>query len=103
MTDFDEADIRAFRREGSLRDFLRLQQAAGKTRRTERPAKPPRPPGHRPGAWPTGSSPPTSQPRGTPAQWAEALDDFRSGRKSDHDPCECGACPPPNKTREENR
>ena len=52
-------DIAAMRAENGgadLKAFMRAQIAAGRSRR--QPAakpKPPAPPGHRPGAWPTGS------------------------------------------------
>ena len=102
-------DIAAMRRESGgrdLREFMRQQIANGKTRGAGKLAKPaaPRPPGHKPGAWPVGTSPPSPRPQtATDAHWAQALEDYRAGRKSDNDPCECGACPPPDKTRKENR
>lgn len=101
-------DIAALRRENGgrdLKEFMRRQIATGKARREPpKPTTTPRPPGHRPGTWPTGTSPPGPRPPvATDAQWAQALHDFRTGRKSDHDPCECGACPPPDKTRKETR
>ncbi|MGW7688893.1 hypothetical protein ACWGMA_08365 [Streptomyces asiaticus] len=102
MTDFDASDIAAMRKQGDLREFLRQQMRP--RAEVSRPATPPRPPGHRTGTWPTGTSPPSSRPSvATDAQWAQALEGFRADRGSDHDPCQCGACPPPNKTREENR
>lgn len=101
-------DIAAMRRENGGRDmraFLRQQIAEGQARRgSPKPAEPSRPPGHRPGAWPVGTSPPSPRPQvATDAQWAQAVDDYRAGRGSDNDPCECGTCPPPNKTRKETR
>jgi hypothetical protein len=60
MTDFDEADIRALRQRGGLRAFLREQQAEGKARHDKEPA--PSIPGHQPGVWPTGASPPGQPP-----------------------------------------
>lgn len=78
--DFDEADIREMRRDGSFREFMRHQIAAGRDRRPEKPAKsePPRVPGHRPGAWPPGISPPERPPDDTTfADWLPALADIR--------------------------
>ncbi|MGY0062781.1 hypothetical protein ACWY4P_40650 [Streptomyces sp. LZ34] len=99
--DFAPEDIAAMRKQGDLREFLRQQM---RPRAQPKPTEAPRPPGHKPGAWPTGTSPPGSRPQiATDVQWAQALEDFRAGRGSDHDHCECGACPPPDKTRKENR
>lgn len=57
MTDFSLEDIKAMRKDGSLRDALRCQIADGKRRREPaKPAPAPRPAGHIPGAWPTGTS-----------------------------------------------
>ncbi|MCD9194241.1 hypothetical protein [Streptomyces albireticuli] len=78
--DFDIDDIAAMHRQGDLGAFVRSRITAGKARRTQPPAPaPPRTAGHRPGAWPPGTRPPGPAPDpGTPAQWQEALDDYRA-------------------------
>lgn len=76
-------DIAAMRAENDgadLKAFMRAQIAAGRSRR--QPAakpKPPAPPGHRPGAWPTGSSPPGPAPERSlpPEVWADAVRRYR--------------------------
>lgn len=76
-------DIAAMRAENGgadLKAFMRAQIAAGRSRR--QPAtkpKPPAPPGHRPGAWPTGSSPPGPPPEHSlpPEVWADAVRRYR--------------------------
>jgi len=77
-------DIRAMRAENGgtdLKAFMRAQIAAGKARREDspKPAAPPKPPGHRPGAWPTGSSPPGPPPEHSlpPEVWADAVRRYR--------------------------
>lgn len=76
-------DIAAMRAENGgadLKAFMRAQIAAGRSRRqsTAKP-KPPAPPGHRPGAWPTGSSPPGPPPEHSlpPEVWADAVRRYR--------------------------
>ncbi|MFE9886828.1 hypothetical protein [Streptomyces scopuliridis] len=112
MSDFDEADIRAMRREGDLRSFLRDQLRAGRARRDTPSAPPPAPlpPGHRPGTWPTGISPPGPPvQRHPPSAWATALDEYREWLNTADHPdrldsgqiCGCTACTPNNP--EENR
>ncbi|MFJ2676351.1 hypothetical protein [Streptomyces sp. NPDC087525] len=115
MTDFDQDDIAAMRRENGgedLKRFLRDQLRAGRTRRETppTPAPPPRPPGHRPGAWPTGISPPGPPvQRHPPSAWATALDEYRDWLTTADHPerldsgqiCGCTACTPNNP--EENR
>lgn len=78
--DFDTEDVAAMRRQGDLRAFLREQLAAGRARRSQVPTPtPPRPTGRRPGAWPPGTRPPGPAPTtGTPAQWQQAVDDYRA-------------------------
>ena len=96
MTDFNEADIAAMRKEGDLRGFLRDQLRAGKSRTGQQPAvKPtPKPPGYRVGAWPAGARPPDRPPsRHTDQDWRYAIDAYRAGHGSDKDPCHCGSCP----------
>jgi hypothetical protein len=117
VTDFnpgrDEVeDVAAMKREGDLGQFLRQQIRAGRTRRTT-PAvasPPPPPPGHRPGAWPSGASPPEPRvQRHSPAAWAVAADEYRDWlTATDHTDrldrgqvCGCVTCTP-NPT-EENR
>lgn len=109
MADFnpgrDEVeDVAAMKREGDLSRFLRQQIRDGQARR-DKPTpvpKPAPPPGYRPGAWPSGTSPPGPLPdRG--ADWHRALDRYRNGEGSDRDPCHCGACDTPdNNQTEEN-
>lgn len=94
-------DVKAIRREGrsELRALMRAQIAIGKAR-LEPPAKPqpPRPPGHRPGAWPTGSSPPGPPPDWSrpKAEWDAAVRHYRNTEHFPDQPCDCGNCPPPN-------
>ena len=92
-------DVKAIRREGpdELRALLRSQIAIGKARREPpKKPKPPAPPGHRPGAWPTGSSPP-----GPPPDWQIPAHEWRAAARhysnEEHRPdlpCDCGNCPP---------
>jgi hypothetical protein len=77
-------DIKAMRAENGgadLKAFMRAQIAAGKARRDDgpKPVAPPKPPGHRPGAWPTGSSPPGPPPEHSmpPEVWADAVRRYR--------------------------
>lgn len=92
-------DVAAMRREGGgdLRAFMRSQIAAGKARREPQAApEKPRPSGHRPGAWPTGSSPPGPPPeRSIPAHvWDAAVRHYRNTEHFPDQPCDCGNCPP---------
>lgn len=98
-------DVAAMKREGDLSTFLRQQIRAGNSRRTTptRAAPPPKPPGHRPGAWPSGTSPPGPQPqRHTQADWDRALSRYRLGYGHDGDPCHCGGCDTTDNDTEEN-
>ncbi|QCX81189.1 hypothetical protein C9F11_38030 [Streptomyces sp. YIM 121038] len=95
-------DIRAIRGEGrgELRALMRSQIAIGRSRR-EPPPKPvpSSPPGHRPGAWPTGASPPGPPPDWqipTPV-WRAAARHCSNQTHRPDEPCDCGNCP------EENR
>lgn len=98
MNDFnpglDEVEnVAAMKREGDLSRFLRDQIRAGRSRR-ETPQvalPPPPPPGHRPGAWPTGSSPPGPIRAEPPGAWAEALRRYPTDL---NEQCECGGCRP---------
>lgn len=92
-------DIKALRAEGphELRALLRTQIAVGRDRRTK-PAKPavPKPPGHRPGAWPAGSSPPGPPPDRQISKhvWDTAARHYSNEEHRPHLPCDCGNCPP---------
>lgn len=104
----DVDDIAAMRRESGgadLRAFLRQQIATGRARRTNRPkpATPPPPPGHKPGAWPAGTSPPGPPPeRSLPKElWDAAVRHYRNTESFPDQPCDCGNCPP--NTPEENK
>lgn len=105
MTDIDRDDVAAMRSENGGKDFrlfMRQQIRDGQARRGKpTPVKPAAPPGYRPGAWPSGTSPPGPL-RDRGADWDHALNRYRAGLGSDRDPCHCGACPPPDKTTEEN-
>jgi hypothetical protein len=94
-------DIKAMRAENGgadLKAFMRAQIAAGKARRDDgpKPAAPPKPPGHRPGAWPTGSSPPGPPPERQIPQhvWDAAVRHYRNEEHFPDQPCDCGNCPP---------
>ncbi|MFJ1696240.1 hypothetical protein ACIOHC_13975 [Streptomyces sp. NPDC088252] len=94
----DPDDIREMRKHGDLRAFMRAQISIGKSRKVAPPAvKPPPPPGHRPGAWPTGTRPPDPLKPQPPGAWAEALDQYRAGIGAKNDPCHCGGCHPTTK------
>lgn len=95
----DVEDIAAMRAEGGGRDlraFMRQQIAAGKARRepVKKPAAP-RPPGHRPGAWPAGTSPPGRPPEWDlpKAAWDAAIRHYRNEEHFPDQPCDCGNCP----------
>lgn len=75
--DFDSDDIAAMRKQGDLRDFMRSRIRKG-VKTTKPPVWIP-PPGHTPGAWPSGTRP---VDRGDPhaawgPEWDAALDDYR--------------------------
>lgn len=108
--DFEIDDVAAMRRENGGKDFrlfMRQQIAEGKARR-EKPAprKEPKPPGYRPGAWPTGTSPPEAPPQQhSAADWERALDEYREWLQTADHPelnhpttqrqqCGCPACTP---------
>lgn len=92
-------DVAAVRREGrgELRALMRAQVAIGRSRRDgkPKPAAPPPPPGHRPGAWPTGTSPPGPPPEWSlpPAVWDAAVRHYRNTTHFPDQPCDCGNCP----------
>ncbi|MEU3613442.1 hypothetical protein ABZ725_14160 [Streptomyces sp. NPDC006872] len=91
-------DVAVMRREDpdGWRRYMRQQITNGKAR-LEQPAKPkpPPPPGRRPGAWPTGSSPPGPPPeRSLPkAAWDAAVRHYRNEENRPDQPCDCGNCP----------
>lgn len=93
-------DVKAIRREGGseLRSLLRAQIAIGRSRREDapKPAAPPSPPGHRPGAWPTGSSPPGRPPEWDIPKhvWDAAARHYSNEEHRPDQPCDCGNCPP---------
>jgi hypothetical protein len=93
-------DIKAVRREGpnELRALMRAQIAIGRSRRDDKPAPPapPPPPGHRPGAWPAGTSPPGPPPEWSwPKElWDAAVKHYRNTQHNPDQPCDCGNCPP---------
>ncbi|WP_157879959.1 hypothetical protein [Streptomyces natalensis] len=101
MTDFDPDDIRAMRKQGDFKEFMRQQIATGKNRRevgaTQPPAAPS--PGRRPGAWPPGTRPP-SRPPAQPdaAECSRALAEYRewleagANLRTVDPPCPCPAC-----------
>jgi hypothetical protein len=97
----DVDDIAAMRTEGDgtdLKAFMRQQIAAGRQRRDDKPkpTAPPKPPGHRPGAWPAGSSPPGPPPEWSlpPAVIEAAVRHYRNREHFPDQPCDCGNCPP---------
>ncbi|MFB6977735.1 hypothetical protein [Streptomyces scopuliridis] len=96
-------DVAAMRREGDLKRYLRDQLRAGRARRNtpSAPSSAPLPPGHRPGTWPTGISPPDPIRPETPGAWAAAVTRYRSGDDLNDPPCECGGCQTNNQQQEE--
>jgi hypothetical protein len=111
VTDIDPDDVAAMRRENGGKDFrlfLRQQIAEGQARRAtpDKPAPPPKPPGYRPGAWPSGTSPPGPvRNQHTAAAWTAALDEYRDWLTTTDHPeldnptahrqqCACPACTP---------
>jgi hypothetical protein len=100
----DVEDIAAMRAENGgadLKQLLRAQINAGRTRR-DAPlvtAPPPPPPGHRPGSWPSGTSPPGPLPPAPPGAWEAAVHRYHHDIP-DSGPCECPGCQPTNQTEE---
>ncbi|MFB6805419.1 hypothetical protein [Streptomyces sp. NPDC056387] len=102
MSEISREDIAAMIKEGSLRDFLRLQMTGGKLpRQAERPAPPPNPPGHVVGAWPVGSQRPAPIAPQPPGAWTAALERYRDWLATAYRPekpepgqhCPCGCTP----------
>lgn len=92
MTDINPDDVKAMRRQGDFRSFMRQQIADGKARnQPAKPAPPPLRPGHTPGAWPTGSRPPSRIADAPPGAWAAALERHQDGSQQGKT-CECGGC-----------
>lgn len=95
MTDVDPEDVKAMRRQGDFRSFLRQQIAEGQARKQPPKATPaPRPPGHIPGDWPAGSQPPARIAPAPPGAWMAALQRDRDGTQTGTS-CECGGCTTP--------
>ena len=95
MTDIDPDDVKAMRRQGDFRAFLRQQIADGKQRRQPpTPAAVPHQPGHTPGAWPAGSRPPGPVKPQPPGAWDAALQRHRDGTQQGTT-CECPGCTTP--------
>ena len=95
MTDIDPDDVKAMRKQGDFKAFMRQQITNGKARNAPaKPAPPPQQPGHTPGAWPTGSRPPSRIADALPGAWAAALERDRDGTQTGNT-CECGGCTTP--------
>ncbi|MEV6547938.1 hypothetical protein AB0M57_04420 [Streptomyces sp. NPDC051597] len=75
-------DIKAMRAENNGRDlsaFLRQQIRDGNARRATPPKTvTPKPPGHKPGGWPSGTRPPDPPPAEWSPEWDAALADYRT-------------------------
>jgi hypothetical protein len=99
MTTATAEDIAEMRRDGSFQEFLRHQLAAGRKApaAVQAPAPVVREPGHRPGAWPTGTRPPTAVVAGSPEEWQQAVHDYRAwlaaGSPQGDFTCQCGCTP----------
>lgn len=95
MTDVDPEDVKAMRRQGDFRSFMRQQIAEGQARAHPAKAAPaPRPPGHTPGAWPAGSRPPARITGTDPAAWTAALQRDRDNTQQGTT-CHCPGCTTP--------
>jgi len=100
-TELTVEDIAALREQGDFREFLRMHLAAGQAPAAPAPAPATsaveRDPGQRPGAWPTGTRPPTPTNVGTPEQWAHAVVAYRQWLAAGSPPgdftCDCGCTP----------
>lgn len=92
----DVAEMRRTDPDG-WRRYMRQQITNGKQRREPAPApKPPPPPGHRPGAWPRGTSPPGPPPEWQIPRhvWQAAARHLSNEIHRPDQPCDCGNCPP---------
>lgn len=87
-------DIAALRTEGDLKGYMRslIQPTRQAATRSERKRKPswgaiPIPPDHKPGAWPSGTSPPGPAPERhlPPEAWDQAVNDYRATRPADEE------------------
>jgi hypothetical protein len=92
-------DVKAVRREGrdELRSLMRAQIAIGRARREPAVKRAPlKPPGHKPGAWPVGTSPPGPPPEWQIPKpvWDAAVRHYRNEEHFPDQPCDCGNCPP---------
>lgn len=101
MSDFDQDDIAAMRRERDLPQFLRGLVAEGVARKNPSATRSaPHIAGRRPGTWPPGISPPGPPPDMPGADWNAALDEHRDwicdGSPTGHFSCTCGGCRPTN-------
>jgi hypothetical protein len=102
VSDVERDDIREMRAQGDLKAFLRQQIAEGRARRDKPSAAAPlRPPGYKPGAWPTGTRPPDPPPPQPPGAWTRALEAYREyvvatehRDRLDNDPGQTCECPP---------
>lgn len=95
MTGVSGEDITALLAQGDLRAFLRAQEEAA----TPAPQLPPAenaPPPRRPGAWPTGSTPPAPAPDLPEAVVTEAVAEYRrwkaAGEPEGDYRCDCQPC-----------
>lgn len=94
-------DIAELRKQGDFREFLRLRLGTiGPAPAPTTPAAPAAPApaaGHRPGAWPAGTSRPTPTAPQSAADWEQAVHAYRAwnaaGQPSGDFTCECGCTP----------
>lgn len=97
--EIEPEDVAAMRREDpdGWRRYMRQQITNGKQRLAPavKPAAP-KPPGHRPGAWPSGTSPPGPPPDWDIPKpvWDAALRHYSNETNRPDQPCDCGNCPP---------
>jgi hypothetical protein len=92
-------DIAELRKQGDFREFLRMHLTASRPPAAPAVGAPPveRDPGHRPGAWPTGTRPPEPTRIGTSEEWAHAAVAYRQWLAAGSPPgdftCHCGCTP----------
>lgn len=100
--ELEPEDVAAMRREDpdGWRRYLRQQVTNGRQRSevVPKPAPSP-PPGHQPGAWPRGTSPPgPPRERQIPTHvWDAAVRHYRNTVHHPDRPCDCGNCPQENR------